>query len=61
MTKEEARRAVLNEWQSWVKARNLKNPTGTDGLIFYGFPTRARPLTQLPSKGRQVAGCAWLA
>jgi hypothetical protein len=37
MTREEARRAILNEWNSWVKAEDVKNPTGTDALLFYQF------------------------
>jgi hypothetical protein len=52
MTKEEARRAILSEWRSWVKAQNLKNPTGTDGHIFYRFLRRERDdLLSFKAKG----------
>jgi hypothetical protein len=37
MTRDEARRGILNEWNSWVKVEDVKNPTGTDALLFYQF------------------------
>jgi hypothetical protein len=37
VTRDEARTAILNEWNSWVKAEDVQNPTGTDALLFYQF------------------------
>jgi hypothetical protein len=43
MTKEQARRAVLAEWDPWTKATNVNNANGRDGLTFFGFVQRERP------------------
>ena len=42
MTKEEARRAILREWRSWVKAQKIQNPNGLDGMRFYAFLQQER-------------------
>ena len=54
MTKEEARQAILAEWRSWLKAEDVKNPTATDGFIFYQHLLRERPdLLAFKAKGHK--------
>lgn len=43
MTQDEARREILAEWRKWRKADNLTAPTGTDGLVFFGWLRNNRP------------------
>ena len=35
MKQDEARGIILSLFQDWCAEKNLKNPTGTDGFIFY--------------------------
>ena len=44
ITKSEARTLVLQEWTHWVnKHPEIVNPSGTDGLIFFGHLQKERP------------------
>ena len=36
MTKYEARKRILEEWQAWAAIEKPANPTGTEALIFFG-------------------------
>jgi hypothetical protein len=43
MTKEEAKRAVLREWPSWLRANPSDAPSGRDALLFYQHLEKTRP------------------
>jgi hypothetical protein len=37
MTRDQAKRAILEEWRSWAAETKIKNPNGRDGLRFFCF------------------------
>ena len=64
MRKEDAKAAIIQEWDSW-KRKNLKSDhkaTGRDGLIFFGYLRQERPdlLTFKSSGDRWQVVHGWL-
>ena len=44
ITKDEARALVLQEWPHWLnKHPDIIEPSGTDGLAFFGYLQMERP------------------
>jgi hypothetical protein len=42
MTQNDAKRAVLEEWHSWIVAMSISNANGRDGLRFFAFLQKER-------------------
>ena len=40
MTRDQAKRAILEEWRLWAAETNIKNANGRDGLRFFRFLER---------------------
>ena len=44
IAKDEARVLILEEWKHWINRHpDLVEPSGTDGLTFFGYLQRERP------------------